>query len=205
MQRMAWGVGTVPEQIWEDPDVPASRYGANPRTASIGFLNGEAAGFADPLIWAQAQYVRLIRDLQARRLLDQPPVTRARYITHGAPARVPLAFRVSAPGAVTTPGHVSTAPPGIKEDILSSQESRTKTSRSHASVKGTTAPGAVVEIAIGQPGSPADTTSVMQAIAGADGTFRVTIPTPRGHAIVTVAAIAGSHATGWAQQTLSHR
>jgi glucoamylase len=43
MQRMAWGVGTVPEQVWEDPDVPASRYGANPRTASIGFLNGEAA------------------------------------------------------------------------------------------------------------------------------------------------------------------
>jgi glucoamylase len=205
MQRMAWGAGTIPEQVWEDPNVPASRYGASPRTASIGFLNGEAAGSADPLIWAQAQYVRLIRDLQARRLLDQPPVTRARYVTHGPPARVPLVFRLSAPGAITTPGHVSTAPPGIKEDILARQEPGTKTSRSHVSVKGTTAPGAVVEIAIGQPGSPANTTSVMQAVASAHGTFQVTAPAPPGHTIVTVTATTGSHASGWAQQTLSRR
>ena len=55
MQRMAWGTGTLPEQVSEDPHVPASGYGANPRTASIGFFNGEAAGSADPLIWAQSQ------------------------------------------------------------------------------------------------------------------------------------------------------
>ena len=58
-QRMAWGLGYVPEQVWEDPDTPASPFGADPTTASIGFSNGKAAGSAAPLIWGQAQYLRL--------------------------------------------------------------------------------------------------------------------------------------------------
>jgi glucan 1,4-alpha-glucosidase len=202
VQRMAWGIGTVPEQVWEDPGVPASPFGSDPATSSIGFRNGAAAGSADPLIWAQAQYVRLVRDLGTGRLLDQPSITRARYVTHGAPAVVPVTFRVTAPGAVTTPGHISTAPPGITENVLASQEASTSTTSSRVSVSGTTAPGAVVEISLGQPGSPASTTSVVQAVAGTAGAFRVTILAPRGHAIVTVAAIAGNHASGWAQQTL---
>ena len=205
MQRMAWGIGTVPEQVWEDPDVPASPYGSDPPTASIGFRDGAAAGSADPLIWAQAQYGRLVLDLAAGRLVDQPTITRARYVIHGAPAAMPLTFRVTAPGAVTTPGHISTAPPGITEDILASQEPRTVTTRDRASVTGKTAPGATVEIAVGQPGSPANATSVIQAGAGADGSFQVTIPTSRGHTIVTVTAIAGGHASGWAQQTVTRR
>ena len=205
MQRMAWGTGTVPEQVWEDPDVPASRYGSDPAVASIGFRNGEAAGSADPLIWAQAQYVRLVRDLAASRLVDQPPTTHARYVARGAPTVVPLTFRVTAPGAVTTPGHISTAPPGITEDVLASQESSTATTRSHASVAGKTTPGATVEVAVGQPGSLANTTSVMQAVAGTDGSFQVTVPTPRGHTIVTVTAITGGHASGWAQQRITRR
>jgi glucan 1,4-alpha-glucosidase len=202
MQRMAWGIGTVPEQVWEDPGVPASPYGSNPATSSIGFRNGEAAGSADPLIWAQAQYVRLVRDLGTGRLLDQPSITRARYLTGGAPTAVPLSFRVTAPGAVTTPGHISTAPPGITEDILASQEPSTSTARNHASVQGRTTAGAIVDVAVSQPGAPANTTSVVQVVAGTGGAFRVTIPTPRGHTIVTVTAIVGTHASGWAQQTV---
>jgi glucoamylase len=204
-QRMAWGIGTVPEQVWEDPDVPASPYGSNPPTASIGFRDGAAAGSADPLIWAQAQYVRLVLDLAAGRLVDQPAITRARYVTRGAPTAMPLIFRVTAPGAITTPGHISTAPPTITEDILASQEPRTTTTRDHASVTGKTAPGATVEIAVGRPGSPANATSVVQAVAGAHGSFQVAIPIPRGHIVVTVTAIAGGHASGWAQQTVTHR
>jgi hypothetical protein len=64
MQRMSWGLGMVPEQAWEDPDYPASPYGSDPTTASIGFQNGKAAGSAAPLIWGQAQYLRGLRDLQ---------------------------------------------------------------------------------------------------------------------------------------------
>jgi glucan 1,4-alpha-glucosidase len=205
MQRMAWGIGTVPEQVWEDPRVPASPYGSNPATASIGFRNGEAAGSADPLIWAQAQYVRLIRDLATGHLLDQPSITHTRYLSRGAPAAMPLSFRVTAPGAVTTPGHISTAPPGITEDVLASQEARTSTARSRASVQGTTTPGATVDIAVSQPGSPANTTSVVQTVAGRHGTFRITIPTPPGYTIVTVTAVAGNHASGWRQQTVRRK
>ncbi len=38
----------------------ASPYGTDPTTASIGFADGQAAGSASPLTWAQAQEVRLI-------------------------------------------------------------------------------------------------------------------------------------------------
>ena len=57
------GVGLVPEQAWEDPDLPASPYGSDPATASIGFTDGKAAGSASPLTWAQAQELRLIVSL----------------------------------------------------------------------------------------------------------------------------------------------
>ncbi|HMH36258.1 MAG TPA: glycoside hydrolase family 15 protein, partial [Streptosporangiaceae bacterium] len=59
------GVGLVPEQDWENPDLPASPYGSDPATASIGFTDGKAAGSASPLTWAQAQEVRLIASLGA--------------------------------------------------------------------------------------------------------------------------------------------
>ena len=49
MQRMSWGLGMVPEQAWEDPDYPASPYGSDPTTASIGFYTGKAAGSAEYL------------------------------------------------------------------------------------------------------------------------------------------------------------
>jgi hypothetical protein len=118
---------------------------------------------------------------------------------------MPLTFRITAPGAVTKPGHVSTTAPGITEDILASQEPRTTTRTSHISVRGTTTPGAVVDVALGRPATPANATSVVQARAGADGAFHITLPIPRGQAIVTVTAIAGSHTSGWAQQTVTRR
>ena len=44
MENFSSGVGLVPEQAWEDPDLPASPYGTDPTTASIGFTDGKAAG-----------------------------------------------------------------------------------------------------------------------------------------------------------------
>ena len=114
MQLMSSGLGLVPEQAWEDPGTPASPYGSDPATASIGFINGKAAGSADPLIWAQAQYLRLVLDVHAGQLLDQPAITRDRYVTSGPPATVPLTISVTAPGAVATPPSTSTAAPTIK-------------------------------------------------------------------------------------------
>ena len=203
MQLMSSGLGLVPEQAWEDPDTPASPYGSDPQTASIGFTNGKAAGSADPLIWAQAQYLRLVLDLQAGHLLDQPAITRDRYVTSGPPATVPLTISVTAPGAVATPPSTSTAAPGITEDILASQEPGLTTQQAQATVSGKTAPGATVDIAVGQPGTPGNTTVIVQAVAGSDGSFHAVVPTPPGQSILTVSVTAGGHATGWAQQTVT--
>jgi hypothetical protein len=93
----------------------------------------------------------------------------------------------------------------MTEDILASQEPATTTARSRALVRGTTAPGAIIEVAVSQPGSPANSTLVVRAMAGADGSFQVTIPTPRGRTLVTVTAVAGPHSSGWAQQTVTRR
>lgn len=84
---MTSGLGMVPEQAWEDPAVAASPYGADPATASIGFMNGKPAGSASPLIWAQAQYLRLVTDLGSGRLGDQPAVVADRYVRPGSGRR----------------------------------------------------------------------------------------------------------------------
>jgi glucoamylase len=203
MQLMSSGLGLVPEQAWEDPDTPASPYGSDPQTASIGFTNGKAAGSAAPLIWAQAQYLRLVLDIQAGHLLDQPVITRDRYVSSGPPATAPLTTSVTAPGAVATPPSTSTAAPGITEDILASQEPGLITQQTQATVSGKTAPGATVDIAVGQPGTAGNTTVIVQTVAGSDGSFHAVVPTPSGQTILTVSVTAGSHATGWAQQTVT--
>src|SRR6202043_599961 len=82
MTKSASGIGLVPEQVWEDPNLAASPYGSDPTSASIGFVDGQAAGSASPLTWAQAQELRLIVDLGAGRTVDTPAITKARYVTH---------------------------------------------------------------------------------------------------------------------------
>ncbi|MFZ1993000.1 MAG: glycoside hydrolase family 15 protein, partial [Solirubrobacteraceae bacterium] len=131
-QRMTWGLGYVPEQVWEDPNTPASPFGADPTSASIGFINGKAAGSAAPLIWGQAQYLRLVLDLQDRRLSDQPSITRGRYLSPGPPSDVGLTITSPSAGATAT-GATTT-------------------------VSGTTSPGAAVDVSAGQPGEAANTT-----------------------------------------------
>ena len=71
-------------------------------------------------------------------------------------------------------------------------------------VRGETTAGAIVDIAVSRRGSR-NVTSVVQVVAGTGGGFRVTLPTPRAHTVVTVTATTGSHASGWAQQTVTRR
>ncbi len=110
MRNFSSGVGLVPEQAWEDPDLAASPYGSDPATASIGFTDGQAAGSASPLTWAQAQELRLILDLGAGRALEAPAVTTQRYITHGPPGA--LTVSLTAPASGTTLDSATTAVTG---------------------------------------------------------------------------------------------
>ena len=102
MVRSASGEGLVPEQVWENPDLAASPYGTDPTTASIGFVDGQPAGSAAPLTWAQAQELRLIINLGTAPLVDQPAIVADRYVDHPAPAAVPVTM--TAPAGGTTVG-----------------------------------------------------------------------------------------------------
>ena len=175
MRGMSWGIGLQPEQAWEDPNIPAAPYGSDTATASIGFVDGEAAGSATPLIWAEGQYVRLVRDLQTGTLVDQPAITRNRYVAAGAPMVLPIAITSPTGGATVTGSTV---------------------------VSGTTVPGAEVSVSSAQPGSTTDSTTVIGTSAP-NGHFLVIVPTPPGSDTITVAVSTGSHSSGWAQETVT--
>ena len=175
MDRSASGVGLVPEQVWEDPAVPASPYGADPATASIGFTPGRPAGSAAPLTWAQAQLARLALSLGAGRPVEQPAEVRGRYVDTPAPARAPLTV---------------TAPAGGATVIATSTQ-----------VTGTTVPGARVVVAATNTdnGNPS---TVVAVTAGPDGGFALTVPTTFGTTVLTTTVTAGS-TTGYDQRAVS--
>ncbi|HEY3631002.1 MAG TPA: glucodextranase DOMON-like domain-containing protein [Jatrophihabitantaceae bacterium] len=118
IDKMSSGVGLVPEQAWDGPDLPASPYGNDPTTASIGFHNGQPDGSAAPLTWGAASQVRLTADLTAGRVLERPDVTVDRYVRHTQRA---TSLTVSSPTdqtVATDPIHVAgTAAPGATIDV----------------------------------------------------------------------------------------
>lgn len=141
MQKFGSGVGLIPEQDWENPDLAASPYGSDPTTASIGFTNGQAAGSASPLTWAAAQYVRLLLDIQSGRTLEQPSVTYQRYVLHqqgttSLTVTSPGNNTAVASGSVTITG---TATPGDKVYLAATntdQQSTTTTTQTSADTSG---------------------------------------------------------------------
>jgi len=174
MMSFSSGVGLVPEQDWENPDLAASPYGSDPTTASIGFTDGGPAGSAAPLSWAQAQELRLILDLGAGRALEQPTITADRYVRNTPPAAVPVTLTAPAQGSTID--------------------------ASSATVTGTTTPGAnlVIEAADTDTGPPATTVT---ATAAADGSFSAAVPIGFGTNVLTVTAAADG-GTGYAQVTV---
>ena len=170
------GVGLVPEQAWEDPNLAASPFGSDPTTASIGFTDGKAAGSASPLTWAQAQELRLILAVGAGHNLETPAVTRQRYVAHAPPGAISVTLTAPAPG--TSVGTAAVA------------------------VTGTTVPGAqvVAESLDTTTGAPSTTAS---AVAAADGSFSVTVPAGFGDSVLTVSATASGNRTGYAQTSVT--
>lgn len=61
--------GMIPEQIWDAPDIPARE-----------LYLGRPSGSATPLVWAHAEYVKLLRSLRDGRVFDVPPQTVQRYL-----------------------------------------------------------------------------------------------------------------------------
>ena len=174
MQNMQSGQGLEPEQAWEDPDLAASPYGTDPKTASIGFTDGQAAGSASPLTWAQAQYARLAIDLSAGRNVETPRIVTDRYVTHGMPGSLPVTISSPTPGANVTGATVT--------------------------VSGTTAPGATVDAAaVGSAGGAAATATTT---ADSSGDWSLPVATSFGNTVITVTATQGG-STGYAQDNVN--
>lgn len=175
MTKFSSGVGLVPEQAWENPDLPAAPYGSASTTASIGFVTGKAAGSAAPLTWAQAQEVRLIADLSAARLLEQPDLTTNRYVNHSLPVAVPV--------------------------TLTSPTSDSSARSTDTEIAGRTTPGAHVVIGLIAPGTGASI-HTLATTAQADGSFRITVPIGSGMTVLNV-AVSTKNGTGYAHPAIA--
>lgn len=71
--------GLLSEQIWDSPDIPERE-----------LFFGGPSGSAMPLVWAHAEYLKLLRSLRDGRVFDMPPQTVQRYLNDktGSPCMV---------------------------------------------------------------------------------------------------------------------
>ncbi len=60
--------GLLPEQVWDQPDLPAAR-----------MYLGKPAGSAMPLAWAHAEYIKLLRSVHDGQVFDLIPIVATRY------------------------------------------------------------------------------------------------------------------------------
>jgi glucoamylase len=174
MRQFGSGVGLIPEQDWELPDLAASPFGTDPTVASIGFLDGKAAGSASPLTWAAGAYVRLLRDIASNKLVDRPANTYNRYVAHHQ-GQTPLS--VSAPADQSGVGG------------------------SPVTVTGTSVKGNTIYVAATNTDMDSQTT-ITSTATQADGSFSVAVPVTGGTTVLNVVAISPSGATGHAVRTV---
>jgi glucoamylase len=174
MRRFASGVGLIPEQDWEQPDLPPSPFDTPPEVASIGFANGHPAGSAAPLTWSAAQFVRLLRDLDAGRLLEQPADTVDRYVTHHQSA---TSVTVTAPA------------------------DKTAVAGSPVTVTGASAPGNTIDVSATNTERNSENT-IVTTTTGADGTWSVDVPISGGTIVLDVVATSPEGATAHAKRTV---
>jgi glucoamylase len=69
--------GLLPEQVWDADDIPHRE-----------LFRGRPSGSAMPLVWAHAEYVKLLRSLRDGVIFDLPPQTVQRYITDNTQPRL---------------------------------------------------------------------------------------------------------------------
>jgi glucan 1,4-alpha-glucosidase len=174
MRGGASGVGLIPEQDWEGPDLGASPFGTDPTIASIGFHNGGPAGSASPLTWSAAQYVRLMRDLATGKILEQPAPVFARYVT---------------------------SPPGQTSLTVTAPANNSAVSASPVTVTGTSAPGNTIDIAATNTDTNSQTTTVSGPVQP-DGSFSLSVSVTGGTTVLNVVAVSPAGATAHVQRTV---
>jgi len=166
MHGMASGVGLIPEQAWELPDLARSPFGTDPTQASIGFRNGKPAGSASALTWSAGQFVRLMLDLSAGRVLDRPRYVRRRYVER-------------------TQGET---------ELTVSSPADNSAVEATVPVEGTSVPGNAITVAVTDIDTGFGTT-VHTTTAGPDGRFRLEVPVTGETSVLNIVATSPSGAT----------
>ncbi|MBB2200884.1 glycoside hydrolase family 15 protein [Gluconacetobacter tumulisoli] len=69
MEGCASRGGLLPEQVWDADDI-----------SWRGLIRGQPSGSAMPLVWAHAEYIKLLRSLRDEAVFDLPPQTVLRYL-----------------------------------------------------------------------------------------------------------------------------
>ncbi len=72
MEKFASRGGMLPEQVWDEPERPG-----------IHLSPGQPAGSAMPLMWAHAEYIKLLRSATDGEIFDRVPIVADRYLTGG--------------------------------------------------------------------------------------------------------------------------
>jgi glucoamylase len=75
--------GMLPEQIWDAPDIP-----------ELNLKLGKYTGAAMPLVWAHAEYIKLLRSVTDGKVFDRISVVEERYGQHKRPAAIEV-FRLN--------------------------------------------------------------------------------------------------------------
>ncbi len=75
VESFAGAEGLLPEQIWDAEDLPERE-----------LFFGRPSGSAMPLVWAHAEYLKLLRSLHDGRVFDMPPQTVQRYLVENTQA-----------------------------------------------------------------------------------------------------------------------
>lgn len=169
------GADILPEQIWEQPDLPASPFGTDPAHASIGFQNGQAAGSASPLIWSAGAYVSLFQELITNQSPNTSSETYNRYITRKS-AALPL---------------TATA----KLAYASAQ-------RSLIRISGASLPNTLISIAVTDLDHNTATT-ITSVHTNADGTFYFVLSASHSTTILNIAATNPNGSTGLVQARIA--
>lgn len=76
MERFASPTGLLPEQVWDEPDRPEAHLSL-----------GRPTGSAMPLMWAHAEYLKLLRSAVDRQLFDLIPEVADRYLPTKRPCK----------------------------------------------------------------------------------------------------------------------
>ncbi len=94
MEDSASPTHLIPEQIWDEDDRPEQH-----------LRKGRATGSAMPLLWAHAEYIKLLRSHQEGKVYDRIPCVAERYLEHRPPYPNIQFWSVNTPAKYVAPGH----------------------------------------------------------------------------------------------------